>query len=64
MAAKTPLLVGAEVAEPSRPRESTDSEARPRAAVKALTDLRKKLAARGVNVTQEEIRAMRDAGRM
>ena len=37
--------------------------AKARAAVEQLTALRKELAARGVRLTQEEIRAMRDEGR-
>jgi prevent-host-death family protein len=37
--------------------------AKARAAVEQLTALRKELAARGVHLTQEEIRAMRDEGR-
>ena len=37
--------------------------AKARAALERLTKLRKELAARGVRITQEDIRAMRDEGR-
>ena len=43
--------------------EGGHDRAAARAAVDELTRLRKELAARGVRVTQAEIRAMRDEGR-
>jgi prevent-host-death family protein len=43
--------------------EGGHDRAAARAAVEALTRLRKELAARGVRVTQADIRAMRDEGR-